>query len=133
MLEVTETEAEVTIGVETTATVVACDGCGLRAEAQDRMVVQYRDLAAFGRPARLVWHKRRWRCAEPGCDVRTWTETHQGFSRRCLLTNRAGAHVCRQVGLNARPVAQLAEELENMLAIIELPHSRSLKFPTSWG
>ena len=111
VLEVTETEAEVTIGVETTATVVACDGCGLRAEAQDRMVVQYRDLAAFGRPARLVWHKRRWRCAEPGCDVRTWTETHQGFSRWCLLTNRAGEHVCRQVGLNARPVAQLAEEL----------------------
>ena len=80
VLEVTETEAEVTIGVETTATVVACDGCGLRAEAQDRMVVQYRDLATFGRPAWLVWHKRRWRCAEPGCDVRTRTETHQGFS-----------------------------------------------------
>ena len=55
VLGVAETEAEVTIRIETTASVVACDGCGLRAEAQDRMVVQYRDLAAFGRPARLMW------------------------------------------------------------------------------
>ena len=75
------------------------------------MVVHYRDLAAFGRPARLVWHKRRWRCAEPRCDARTWTETHEAFSQRCLLTNRAGEHACRQVGRNARPVTQLAEEL----------------------
>ena len=111
VLGVAETEAEVTIRVETTATVVACDGCGLRAEAQDRMVVQYRDLAVFGRPVRLVWHKRRWCCAEPWCDARTWTETHGGFSLRCLLTNRAGEHACRQVGRNGRPVAQLAEEL----------------------
>ena len=111
VLEVAETEAEVTIRIETTASVVACDGCGVRADAKDRMVVQYRDLAAFGRPARLVWHKRRWRCAEPRCDARTWTETHGAFSQRCLLTNRAGEHACRQVGRNARPVAQLAEEL----------------------
>ena len=33
------------------------------------------------------------------------------FSARCLLTNRAGVEVCRQVGRNARPVAQLADEL----------------------
>ena len=111
VLGVAETEAEVTIRVETTATVVDCEGCGLRAEAQDRMVVQYRDLAVFGRPVRLVWHKRRWCCAEPWCDARTWTETHGGFSLRCLLTNRAGEHACRQVGRNGRPVAQLAEEL----------------------
>ena len=45
VLEVAETEAEVTIRIETTASVVACDGCGVRADAKDRMVVQYRDLA----------------------------------------------------------------------------------------
>lgn len=28
-------------------------GCGRRAEAQDRMPVEIRDLAYFGRPARL--------------------------------------------------------------------------------
>ena len=30
---------------------------------------------------------------------------------RVLLTRRAGAESCRQVGENARPVAELAEEL----------------------
>ena len=61
VLEVTETEAEVTIRIEIAAMLVAYVGCGLRAEAQDRTVVQYRNLAAFGWPARLAWNKRRWR------------------------------------------------------------------------
>jgi transposase len=75
------------------------------------MAVDYRDLAIFGRPARLVWWKRRWRCAEPLCAMRTWTESSSAFSSRCLLTNRAGLECCLQVGLNARPVAQMAREL----------------------
>jgi len=75
------------------------------------MPVEYRDLAAFGRPARLVWAKRRWRCEEPVCAARTWTESSPWFSSRCLLTNRAGRECCLQVGLNARPVAQMAREL----------------------
>ena len=32
------------------------------------------DLPAFGRPAVLVWRKRRWRCLEPDCEAGTWTE-----------------------------------------------------------
>jgi transposase len=67
VLAVSETPAEVVIGLETTADLVGCPGCGVRAEAQDRMVVEIRDLACFGRPARLVWSKRRWRCREPLC------------------------------------------------------------------
>jgi transposase len=84
---------------------------GVVAVAQDRMVVEYRDLAAFGRPARLRWIKRRWRCEEPRCATRTWTESSPWFSSRCLLTDRAGAECCRQVGRNARPVSQMADEL----------------------
>ncbi len=41
----------------------------------------------------------------------TWTESSPEFSARCLLTNRAGLECCLQVGLNARPVAQMAREL----------------------
>ena len=111
VLAVTETPAEVVVGIETLPGLVGCPGCGVQATAHDRMVVEYRDLAVFGRPARLVWSKRRWRCEEPLCDVRTWTESSPSFSARCLLTNRAGAEACRQVGRNARPVAQLADEL----------------------
>jgi transposase len=45
------------------------------------------------------------------CATRTWTESSPAFSARCLLTDRAGAECCRQVGRNARPVIQMAHEL----------------------
>jgi len=111
VLAVSETPAEVVIEIETTDDVVGCDGCGARAEAHDRMPVEIRDLACFGRPARLVWRKRRWRCVEADCDTKTWTEVSVHVSARALLTRRAGVETCRQVGENARPVAELAEEL----------------------
>lgn len=111
VLAVTETSAEVVIEIETTADRVGCAGCGVRAEAQGRMPVAIRDLPAFGRPARLVWSKRRWRCREPLCPARTWTETSEHVSTRAVLTMRAGAEACRQVGQNARPVSELAAEL----------------------
>jgi len=111
VLAVQETAAEVVIRVETTGGVVGCPGCGTVATAHDRMAVELRDLPVFGRPARLVWRKRRYRCGEPACGVRTWTETNRAFSSRCLLTRRAGWEACRQVGRNARPVRQLADEL----------------------
>ena len=111
MLAVTQTEAEVVIRVETTGGVVGCPGCGVVAVAHGRMVVEVRDLPVFGRPARLVWCKRRYLCRESLCVVCTWTETSLAFSSRCVLTRRAGWEACMQVGRNARPVAQLADEL----------------------
>ena len=110
VVDVAETASEVIVRVETTWDLVGCAGCGVRAVAHDRMLVDFRDLPVFGRPTRLVWSKRRWRCEEPLCDARTWTETSPGFSSRCVLTTRAGVEACRQVGQNARPVAQLAAE-----------------------
>jgi transposase len=105
-----QTASEVVIRIETTVDLVGCPRCGVVATAHDRMAVTYRDLAAFGRPARLVWSKRPWRCQEPLCPVRTWTERSAAFSARCL-TNRAGRECCLQIGLSARSVAQMAREL----------------------
>jgi transposase len=111
VLDVEEDTAEVVIRIELHAGPVGCPGCGVVARSHDRMSVEYRDLAAFGRPARLVWVKRRFRCEEPRCAMRTWTESSPAFSARCLLTDRAGRECCLQVGRNARPVAQMAREL----------------------
>ncbi len=111
VLEVSEDDVEVIIVIETPADVVGCTHCGTRAEAQDRMPVEIRDLACFGRAARLVWHKRRWRCVDAHCQARTWTETSVHISARTVLTRRAGWEACHQVGANARPVASLAREL----------------------
>ncbi|MFP5308812.1 MAG: transposase family protein, partial [Actinomycetes bacterium] len=46
-----------------------CGGCGTAATLKDRDRVALVDLPAFGRRARLVWRKRRWRCPDPGCGV----------------------------------------------------------------
>jgi len=59
VLDVTEGEHELVIAVETTASVTGCWSCGVLAECQDRVRVDIRDLACFGRPARVVWSKRR--------------------------------------------------------------------------
>ena len=64
--------------------------CGVRAEAQDRRPVHLRDLPCFGRPARLVWIKRRWRCPDTDCDARTWTEHSDHIDAQAVLTRRAG-------------------------------------------
>jgi transposase len=110
VLAVVET-VELVVVVESVLDLIGCSSCGVRAEAQDRVDVEVRDLACFGRPVRLVWRKRRWRCVEPMCDARTWTECSSVVSSRQVLTRRAGAEACRQVGANARPVASLAREL----------------------
>jgi transposase len=111
VLRVNETSDELVIEIESTADRSACASCGTWAEPHERMPVAVRDLPCFGRPARLIWRKRRWRCIDADCEAKTWTETSAHISARVLLTRRAGAEACRQVGENARPVAELAEEL----------------------
>ena len=111
VLCVEEEDGELHIRVETTADRVGCAGCGVVAEAKDRQVVEVRDLPCFGRPARLVWVKRRWRCTDADCDSRTWTELSPNVSPRSVLTRRAGYESCRQVGEQGRSVAALAREL----------------------
>jgi transposase len=109
-LEVTETPDEVVITVETMADFVGCGSCGTRAVAHEGKLVAVRDLPCFGRPARPVWVKRRWRCVEPGCEAKTWTEGSEHVDAKVVLTRRAGAEACRQVGELARPVSIVATE-----------------------
>lgn len=110
VLAVQENAAELVVTVESTADRAACSGCGVRAEAQDRLRVELRDLPCFGRPARLVWLKRRWRCREELCPVKTWTEQVAAVLARSVMTVRAGLEATRQVGQLARPVAEVARE-----------------------
>ena len=50
-----------------------CVGCGGPLRSDGDRSVELVDLPAFGRPARLVWHKRRWRCPDGGCEAGTVT------------------------------------------------------------
>jgi transposase len=97
--------------VQTTATVVGCQGCGVRAELHGRRTVRVRDLPIGGRPVVLAWRKRSWRCREPACGVRTWTERTAVIRPRAVLTERARAEACRRVGKDAHAVAAVARDL----------------------
>jgi transposase len=97
--------------VQTTAEMVGCPGCGVRAQAHGRRMVRVRDLPIGGRPVVLAWSKRLWRCREPACQVRTWTERVAAIRPRAVLTERARAEACRRVGKDAHAVAAVARDL----------------------
>jgi len=110
VLEVVEGVNELVVKVETTETIAWCPGCGVRAQSQDRSLRSVRDLSCFGRAARLDVLRRRWRCCEALCAIKTWTEDVDQLEATAVLTRRAGAEVCRQVGQQARPVVAVARE-----------------------
>lgn len=74
-----------------------CSGCGVKAAAHGRRVVRLRDVPCGGRPAVVVWRKRLWRCGEPRCPRRTWSESHPGLPSRRVLTARAAEEIARQL------------------------------------
>ena len=88
-----------------------CEFCGGPLWSDGERRVELVDLPAFGRPARLVWHKRRWRCTQRGCSAGTVTEQDREIAPpREKLTTRAGRWATRQAG-RARPVGEVAAEL----------------------
>jgi transposase len=103
-----EVDGEVWLAVETVADVVGCDACGTRAVGHGRRVVRVRDLPAGDRPVALVWSKRIWRCPEPDCEVRTWSEETDAIAPRAVLSERARAEICRRVGAEGHSVASVA-------------------------
>ena len=101
-------DGEVWLSVETTADVVGCEGCGMRAVGHGRRVVRVRDLPVGDRSVVLVWRKRIWRCPEVDCAVRTWSEETDAIAPRAMLTERARAEICRRVGAEGHSVASVA-------------------------
>lgn len=70
---------------------VGCLACGSIATVKDRADIVLIDLPSFGRPTRLIWRKRRWRCSDPDCEKGSWTEEHRRIAYpRIAMTDRAG-------------------------------------------
>jgi transposase len=105
-----EVDGELETLIETTAGRDWCRGCGVRARSHARREVLVRDVDAFGRPARLRWRKRVWRCREPACDTRTWTEQTEAVGPRRSMTERARKAACRRVGRAGHRFAQVARD-----------------------
>jgi transposase len=110
LLAVSEVDGELEQAVETTAVEEFCRGCGVAAVPHGRRPVRVRDLPSAGRPVTLIWVKRVWRCDEPRCGRRTWTETSEQIRARASLTERARAEACRRVGEDGHDVAGVAVE-----------------------
>ena len=110
VLAVSEYAGEVEQAVQTVAEEGWCPGCGVRARLHDRRPSWVRDLPAAGRPVTLVWVKRVWRCVEPRCAKRTWTETSEAIRPRAAWTERARREACRRVGELGQTVAAVAAE-----------------------
>ena len=106
-----EVGGELELLVETTAAVTGCPSCGVVATPHGRREHLVRDVPSGGRPVVLVWCKRIWRCDEPRCVKRTWTETGEHVAPRAVLTERARWWACRRVGRDGDSVAKVAREL----------------------
>ena len=110
VLDAGEVDGELEVVVETVDATGWCRECGVKARSKGRRDTLVRDVAAFDRPVRLRWRKRRWQCPEPECPAKTWTETHAGIAPRAVLTDRAQRAACRRVGKDGASVAQVVRE-----------------------
>jgi hypothetical protein len=89
-----------------------CPDCGAAGDWKERRRVELVDLAAFGRPVRLVWVKHRWMCRNEGCGRGSWTgQNRRVAAPRSGMTDRAGRWATEQVGRNGRTVSEVAREL----------------------
>jgi transposase len=86
------------VTVESPPGPIGCPGCGVLAVGHGRMPVLLVDAPAMGRPVRLLWRKRRWRCAEPDCRVVTFLEQDAEVAApRARLTRRASWWAIEQI------------------------------------
>ena len=102
LLAVSSAFGELEQAVETTATNAWCRGCGVAAQPHGRRLVQVRDLPSSGRRVTLLWLKRLWRCPEPACSVRTWSETSEHVRGRASLPSGRGR---KHAGWSVRTVS----------------------------
>jgi transposase len=102
-----------TVHIEQIGDRPGCPECGGPSMVKDRSKVVLADLPAFGRPARLVWHKYRLECPDPSCakGSLTWEDPRIAWPRHAM-TDRAGRWVTVQVGQKGRSVAEVARELD---------------------
>ena len=102
---------ELELLVETISTVSGCAGCGVVAIPHGRREHVVRDVPSGGRPVTLVWRKRIWRCEEPRCDRRTWSERSEAIRPKAALTERARMWATRRIGEDGDTVEDLRLEL----------------------
>jgi transposase len=86
-----------------------CPGCGVVSTSVKQYVTTTpRDLPYGERPISVIWHKRRWRCAEPSCARGSFTEAVEEIPARARTTGRLRRIIAAAVGDACRSVAEAA-------------------------
>ncbi len=112
VVEVEEYGGHVRVVVESAAGQEGCRTCGVVAYSHGRREVRLVDVPCFGRPVKLIWRKRTWRCAEAKCPGRSFTEQHENLAGpRALLTVRACWWAIGQLRREHASVQGLARQL----------------------
>ena len=80
---------------------MACPQCGtVAARVHELVAARPKDVHRGLDPVTLTWVKRRWKCDEPRCDRKTFTEWVPQVPPRCRVSGRlrelAGAEVCER-------------------------------------
>ncbi|CCG05234.1 ISL3 family transposase [Blastococcus saxobsidens] len=90
-------------------TAAGCPSCGvISVSVKGRVSSRPRDLPHGPSGLLLVWHKRRWRCAETACERRSFTESLPAVPARARLTMRLRAELGSAVADSGRTVAEVA-------------------------
>lgn len=100
------------VTVESPPARAGCPSCGVIAVSHGRRSVTLIDAPCVGRPVRLVWRKRIWRCADGDCDSGAFSEQDERVAApRALLTTRACWWAIGQIRREHASVAGLARQL----------------------
>jgi transposase len=90
----------------------ACPRCGVLVGGRPYDVRESRikDLPFGDRPVQVIWRKRRYRCPEPDCPQRVFTERSDQVPPRHRMTVRLGARLERAASRSARALSDVAAE-----------------------
>jgi transposase len=112
VVSVVEDGKRLVVAVESPPARAACPACGVIAVSHGRRNVTLIDIPCFGRPVRLVWRKRTWRCADGDCERGTFHEQDDRVARpRALLSTRACWWAIGQIRREHASVAGIARQL----------------------
>ena len=87
----------------------ACPDCGMvSARRHDTVLARPRDVRRAGDQVAVWWVKCRWKCDEPGCGRKTFTEWLPQVPPRCRLTARLREQAGTEVSERGIPPAEAA-------------------------
>ncbi|WP_448750741.1 transposase [Actinomyces sp.] len=119
LMSVARTPQALVLDIESCNQLVGCPSCGVIAQGHGRVVVEVIDAPWAGIPARIRWHKRRWRCLEKTCQTVTFLEHDERVcAPRARLGMRAICWAIRQLRFEGATIAGLARQLATTWNIV---------------